>query len=261
MPTISVVTAVHPPNLEYLKDAYTSLVDQALPPDWEWQWIVQLDGTDIADVEHAQSVLPDDPRISFGCSRKNGPAIARTISLARCTGSFVRVLDSDDQLAHGALARDIFALSQSGVGWTTSRVIDISPDGQQQPHFSDDPRNGRLKAGTIYARWRKIALEGNIQENHARSMTVHPATLCIRYWLLLALGGWMALPASEDTGLLLALDAVSDGWFTEETGLFYRKWPGQLSAAPDHMDSAELLDRRALIELRADCLGQLIDGW
>ncbi|QEV39866.1 hypothetical protein CP978_16030 [Streptomyces nodosus] len=49
-----------------------------------------------------------------------------------------------------------------------------------------------------------------------------------------ALGGWMALPSSEDTGLLMALNAVSTGWFIEECGLLYRKWPGQSTAQDAH---------------------------
>ncbi len=40
----------------------------------------------------------------------------------------------------------------------------------------------------------------------------------------------MALPASEDTGLLLALNAVSTGYFIPDAGLLYRKWPGQSTA-------------------------------
>lgn len=35
----------------------------------------------------------------------------------------------------------------------------------------------------------------------------------------------MALPSSEDTSLLMALNAVSTGWFIEECGPLYRKWP------------------------------------
>lgn len=57
--------------------------------------------------------------------------------------------------------------------------------------------------------------------------------------LLLALGGWMALPASEDTGLLLALNTVSTGYFIREYGLLYRKWPGQATAQPTHTATEE----------------------
>lgn len=61
----------------------------------------------------------------------------------------------------------------------------------------------------------------------------------------------MALPASEDTGLLLALDAVSRGWFTAEPGLLYRKWEGQVTGQAAHVDPAERAARVAVTEARA----------
>lgn len=68
------------------------------------------------------------------------------------------------------------------------------------------------------------------------------------------MGGWMALPASEDTGLLLALDAVSRGWFTAQTGLLYRKHPGQMTAHPAHISGEEREARMALIAERVSAL-------
>jgi hypothetical protein len=71
----------------------------------------------------------------------------------------------------------------------------------------------------------------------------------------------MALPASEDTGLLMALDAISDGWFTTDVGLIYRRWSPQMSASDAHNDPSELDARRRLVIDRADALGYLMDGW
>lgn len=89
---------------------------------------------------------------------------------------------------------------------------------------------------------------------HDHRAQVHPATLCMRRPLLLMLGGWMALPASEDTGLLLALNAVSTGYFIPDAGLLYRKWPGQSTAAAAHVDPAERVARMTIIESRAEAL-------
>lgn len=88
---------------------------------------------------------------------------------------------------------------------------------------------------------------------------VHPATLLVRRDLLLALGGWMALPASEDTGLLLALNAVSRGWFSAEVGLLYRKWEGQETGRATHAEPAERNARMAVVEARARALASF--GW
>lgn len=243
---ISVITAVHAPGAHHLPDAYKSLVGQELPDGWEWQWVIQEDGETDAVVPY----VPDDVRISFGQGRAGRAAMARTMALSRAGGEFVKVLDADDMLTPGALARDLDALTgRPDVGWATSRVLDLLPDGSTVG-FDQDPPQGVIRRGAVVEYWAA----------HDHRASVHPATLFVRRDLLLALGGWMALPASEDTGLLLALDAVSRGWFTAETGLLYRKWPGQVTSQAAHVDQGERAARMAVIEARARALAAL-DGW
>ncbi|MFJ2303353.1 hypothetical protein [Streptomyces sp. NPDC087787] len=55
----------------------------------------------------------------------------------------------------------------------------------------------------------------------------------------------------DDTGLLMALNAVSTGWFIEECGLLYRKWPGQSTAQDAHHHEAERRARMKIIEQNA----------
>ena len=45
--------------------------------------------------------------------------------------------------------------------------------------------------------------------SHNYRAQVHPVALRMRRDLVYALGGWMALPAGGDTGLLLAANAIS----------------------------------------------------
>ncbi|MBF6438846.1 glycosyltransferase family 2 protein [Nocardia cyriacigeorgica] len=234
--TISVITATYRPVAEYLAQAYQSLLEQKLPTGWDWEWIVQEDGT----TGDAAAMLPADPRIKPGMGRHGGPGVCRSLALARSVGALVKVLDADDQLTPGTLARDIEALNQPGVGWATSRVLDLLPDGTTVG-FDQDPPDGRIPSGTVLDHWRR----------HDYRASVHPASLCIHRSLLLAAGGWMALPASEDVGLLLAMDALTDGWFTAEPGLLYRKWEGQMTAHPTHLDAAERSARMRLIDERA----------
>nr|WP_030344335.1 glycosyltransferase family 2 protein [Streptomyces sp. NRRL S-1022] len=242
---VTVVTAVHGPSARFLPDAYASLCAQRLPTGWEWDWVVQQDGT----TGEVRPHVPDDARVSFRQGRPGGPGVARTIALARVEGAYVKVLDADDQLTPGALARDVAVLeADPTVGWTTSRVLDLLPDGSTAG-FPGDPDDGPIERGTVLDRWKR---------NDFRA-PVHPASLCVRRELLIALGGWMALPASEDTGLLLALDAVSRGWFTAEAGLLYRKWEGQVTGRPAHTDPAERAARTAVAEARARALAAL--GW
>ncbi|MEW2029675.1 glycosyltransferase family 2 protein [Streptomyces roseifaciens] len=237
---IIIVTAVHAPSAHYLHDAYKSLCDQELPEGWDWHWVIQEDGksNDVAPF------VPDDERVSFHQGRSGGPGVARTMALAHADGEYVKILDADDQLAPGALARDIAVLERDpSVGWTTSRVLDLMPDGSTVG-FDQDPDDGPIERGAVLEHWRA----------HNYRAQVHPATLCVRRDLLLALGGWMALPASEDTGLLLALDSVSRGWFIRDVGLLYRKWPGQATGQAAHTDAAERDARMAVVEARAQAL-------
>lgn len=243
--TIDVITAVHAPAAAYLADAYTSLCAQELPDGWDWHWIIQEDGQTDAVRPH----VPDDPRITFGQGRPGGPGVARMMGLAHSTGPYVKVLDADDQLMPGALSRDLALLeTDPTLGWATSRVLDLLPDGTTAG-FDQDPDDGPIPRGAVVAHW---------TAHHHRAQ-VHPATLFVRRDLLLALGGWMALPASEDTGLLLALNTVSPGHFTREYGLLYRKWPGQATAQPPHTATAERDARMTVIAARAEALATL--GW
>ncbi|MEU7054567.1 glycosyltransferase family 2 protein [Streptomyces sp. NPDC046197] len=242
---ITVVTCVHAPSAGFLPEAYKSLCEQQLPEGWEWQWLIQEDGR----TDDVRPHVPDDERVTFRQGRPGGPGVARTIALAHADGEYVKVLDADDQLPPGALARDLTVLeADPTIGWAASRALDLLPDGSTAG-FPGDPDDGPIERGAVLAFW---------AANDFRAQ-VHPATLCVRRDLLVALGGWMALPASEDTGLLLALNAVSRGWFSRDVGLFYRKWEGQATGQSAHVDPAERAARMAVVEARARALAQL--GW
>lgn len=244
---VVIVTAVHGPSAPFLPQAHTSLAEQELPAGWEWHWVIQQDGR----TDEVRPYVPDDVRVTFRQGRAGGPGVARTLALAHAEGEYVKILDADDQLTPGTLARDVAALeSDSTVGWTTSRVLDLLPDGSTAG-FAGDPDEGPIERGAVLDFW---------AANDFRAQ-VHPATLCVRRDLLLGLGGWMALPASEDTGLLLALNSVSRGWFSAEVGLLYRKWEGQATGQAAHVDPAERAARMAVVEARARALGSFAWGY
>jgi glycosyltransferase involved in cell wall biosynthesis len=222
-----------------------SIRSQDMPRGWAWQWVVQEDGPDGA----VERILGhDDPRISTGGGRRSGECATRNLCLSRADGELIKVLDADDMLTPGTLARDIAALADPGIGWATARVLDLLPDGSTAG-FDNDPPHGRLERGSVLAHWR----------SHNCRAPVHPATLCIRRDLVMALGGWMALPGSGDTGLLLAASVVATGWFTAETGLLYRKHPAQMTSQPGHTDPVEWDARMRIIGERADALAALWD--
>lgn len=240
---IIIVTAVHGPAAPFLADAYKSLCEQELPDGWEWHWLIQEDGK----TDDVRPHVPDDSRVTFRRGRPGGPGVARTIALAHADGEYVKILDADDQLPPGTLARDLAALeADPTIGWATSRVLDLLPDGSTAG-FPGDPDPGPIERGEVLSFWKANSFRAQ----------VHPATLFMRRDLVLALGGWMALPASEDTGLLLALNSVSRGWFSSEVGLLYRKWEGQATGQSSHVDPAERDARMAVVEARARALEYL----
>lgn len=241
---ISVITAVHRPNVGYLRDAYESLVAQVLPAGWSWEWLVQEDGQTGA----VAAAVPDDPRINVGSARPGGPGVARTMAMARAQGALVRNLDADDKLLPGALARDISVLTQRPtVGWTTSRLLNWLADGTTVRWRHQNPDEGVLPRGAILESWR----------SNGWFLPIHPMTICIRRTLLFALGGWMALPAAEDTGLLIAASVTTNGYFIDEPSLLYRNHPHQMTAQANHVDGLDS-DRRHLIAARADALRSLL---
>ncbi|MFB7668337.1 glycosyltransferase family 2 protein [Kitasatospora sp. NPDC056138] len=237
---ISIVTPVYGPSARFLPEAYKSLLDQELPDGWTWEWLVQEDGDDVG----AAGYLPaDDPRIRISASRRGGPQVARTMAFGRSRGSLIKVADADDLLPTGTLHRDITVLTNhSEVGWTTSRVLDLLEDGSTRG-FDMDPPEGVIASGAVLEHWKQ----------HRRAQ-VHPASLCARRELVALLGGWLALPASGDTGLLLGLDAVSDGWFIPEVGMMYRLHEHQITRHPHHSTGEEWEARMNVMRERAEAL-------
>ncbi|MGL5866248.1 MAG: glycosyltransferase [Dermatophilaceae bacterium] len=243
---VSIVTPVHGPSARFLPEAYESVLAQVLPEGWSWQWLVQADGPDIA--------IPDplhrDDRVCLGSNRALGPAVARTTALARASGEVIRNLDADDRLLPGALARDLAALqARPEIGWVVSSALDLHPDGSTTRPDHDDPPPGLLEPGWLRTTW---------QATDGHRLPVVPGTMSIRSDLLILLGGWMALPASEDTGLLVAASTIRPGYFIDQPSLLYRKHPDQSTAQADHADPDAAAARRRLIGHRADALARLL---
>lgn len=240
MPVLTIITPVYDPPEDHLMAAYRSVAGQRLPDGWDLEWRVQEDGK----AGRAQEILPSEDWIVHGGNRHRGQAMTRNLALSGARGELVKNLDQDDLLCPGTVARDISCLTDHpDVGWSTSRVLDLMPDGSLV-EFGDDPEPGRIETGWAVDYWR----------THNFRLPVHPTTLCIRTQLAVAMGGWMAVPGSEDTGLLVAASTLTDGWFHDEVGLHYRKHEGQESAAAAHTEAGEWTSRMSLISQRADAL-------
>ncbi len=144
---VSVITPVHGPSARYLADAHTSLLKQEMPPGWDWEWIIQEDGQGT----EVRPYVPEGPRISFDQGRQGRAGMARTMALARARGDLVKVLDADDVLTPSALHRDIrFLTEQRDIAWTTSRVLDLMPDGSTVG-FEGAPQQVRSHEGLSWS--------------------------------------------------------------------------------------------------------------
>ena len=244
MPTFSIITPVFAGGDAYLRETYESIASQRLPAGWSIQWIVQEDGKTGTPLER----LPDRTWISTSMARRGGAARARTIALDRAEGVLLRALDADDLLPdEHALARDIEVLvANHDLGWTVAPALDLHPDGRINPGPAGPPP-GRLAAGLLADGLRvgaKLAVG---------------TTTTMYTELLVALGGWPAIPAFEDIGPLLAAEAVAMGWMQTEPGLIYRKHPRQSTAEPEYHEESERVVREAVVLRRADAIRRL--GW
>jgi glycosyltransferase involved in cell wall biosynthesis len=238
---VSIITPLDPGAADFLEATYRSVIDQVLPSGWDLEWLVHADGgaapTWLADL--------DDERVRVS-SRPDrfGPAVSRNLLLARASGEYIKVLDGDDQLLGGALERDIRAvITHPEVTWVTSRVKDLLGDGSFA-YFDNDPPPGTIEIGAVFDHWM----------THDFRASVHPATLFAGFDAVAALGGWMALPGSEDTALLLSLNARHLGCFVDDFGLIHRRWDKQLTVQPNHQDAALRSLRFEAIRRRVELL-------
>ncbi|MBF6179908.1 glycosyltransferase [Nocardia otitidiscaviarum] len=239
---ISVITPVYNPDPDHLKAACDSVISQELPKGWSLEWVIQEDGSTNAAEEILRGA---DERISFHTGRRGGVALTRNLALANSRGELIKNLDADDVLMPGVLGRDIETLTASNgeIAWTTSRLLDLLPDGSTVG-FDNDPPHGQLLPGVVLDHWR----------SHNYRLPVHPTTICIRRSLVTALGGWMGVPGSDDTGMLIAASILATGFFDSEVGLLYRKHPGQETASQAHNHPEEWHARMRLIDERAQAL-------
>jgi len=242
-----VITCVLPRNSAWLGEAWRSLETQSLPRGWEWEWLVQVDGPEALH----WPIPEDDRRISVernGACR--GPCVSRNMTLGRARGDILKVLDADDVLTSGQLAREVRVFTEfPDVGWVVSRSLDLLPGGLTVDH-PVDLLEGPIPPGAVYDHW-----------SAKLTLPVSPATLAIRRNPALTLGGWMGLPASEDTGLLLSLEAVSRGYFLDQPGMLYRKSPDQITKTLIYRHSQEIARRREVIDARVLELRKCAISW
>lgn len=219
MPLISVITPAVAGGSGDLEEAYESLLDQRDLGDWRWEWIVQEDG----EQPTLTGALADDPRVSYGASAsRNGPGVTRTLALQRVRGSLVRCLDADDVLLPRGLAVGVELLEQyECAAWAVVERIEFAPT---TATVDATPNTQALAEGLVPVGVLARRLEA---DDH---FPIHCAGLTIRTAVLRAFGGWSALPRSEDTTMIAAINALFPGAYSREPTFVYRRMEDSLSA-------------------------------
>jgi glycosyltransferase involved in cell wall biosynthesis len=236
MPLISVVTPTQAHNADHIDALWRSLDCQELAAGWEWEWLVQEDGTRPA----VRGRLPDDPRIHYDAlGVQLGGAATRNTALARARGDLVAGMDHDDLYAPGGLAALVDPLaSDAAAAWSCGRMRWQNPDGSSWVKPDVYPP-GRIAPAAI-------------AETFVRSDDFpFPASIVTyRRPHLLAHGGWPAVARSTDAVLLAAFSTRWPGIWVDEVVATYRRWPAQRTVQREDVAIRDLPHVRGAIAQR-----------
>ena len=240
-PLISIITAVDPSRIDFFSETIASVSEAMfLAPSLEW--IVQVDGK---DADCAKEALKASAKIEANLVHC-GPGATRNFALERASGMYVRNLDADDVLIPQAfVAFSAFLRRYDFPAWAVTAAADMQ-GGNTTTGRKDLVRGPVVPARELLRLW-------------TDKLPVHPTTLCIQSDIARALGGWMGLPASEDTGLLMAASSLYDGCYLETPTVRYRISPIQMSSTEGWgKPGKSLKTRHSLIRRRAECIERVM---
>jgi glycosyltransferase involved in cell wall biosynthesis len=221
---ISVITAALPDAIDHLPECARSIRGQSLPPGWELEWVLALDGPGLTPPEVIRLLGLDAPDRCVVLPQHSGPAVARNMALAAATGELIRCVDADDILMPMALQRDIQALqAEPDLAFVTSKTANFSDDDQEFYPWENTPEPQRLEPGELIKQWNA--------NDHI--VEIHASTVCVRAAKLRAIGGWMAIWPNEDTAVLLLLNQRWPGRYLDHISHGYRFWD---KASTAHFD-------------------------
>lgn len=147
-PRISVITPVYNPPLWALEECISSVLAQT---ETNWQWCIADDlSPDPAVRRRLEKLAASDPRVVLTLRTGNGGIVeASNTALGTATGDVVALLDHDDSLAPGALARVLDVFSESDdVDYVYSDEDKVDPTGRffdefRKPAFSPERLRGQ----------------------------------------------------------------------------------------------------------------------
>jgi O-antigen biosynthesis protein len=178
----SLVTAVYDPPEQAFEDTIGSVLAQSYD---DWEWVLVDDRSPSPRVwERLELLASQEPRVRIHRRAENGGIVAASQdALDRATGEFVVLLDHDDVLAEGALARV---------------AAEIEAEPELDYLYSDQDR--MTVDGETHARFRKPAWSPERLRHH--NYLTHLSVL--RRALAVEVGGFRAgYDGSQDHDLLL----------------------------------------------------------
>ncbi|MEQ1839172.1 MAG: glycosyltransferase family A protein [Verrucomicrobiales bacterium] len=106
-PLISVVVPIHRSGA-FLEEAIRSVIEQALPPQFQLELIAVLDGPDEEAMALLQKLHPSAVILTHPENR--GPSAARNTGIRKAKGRYITFIDADDVWAPNRILRDIEVL-------------------------------------------------------------------------------------------------------------------------------------------------------
>lgn len=243
MPLLSVITPTQAHNADHIGAVWDSLVAQVMPEGWEWEWLVQEDGT----TPSVQDRLPHDDRIRYDAlGVQIGSPATRNHALARARGDVVAGMDHDDWYEPGGVAALLTPLiDEPDVAWSCGRCVWVMEDGATW--MADDVFGpGRVA--------RRAVTDHFLATN---DFPFPAAMTAFRRRELVAHGGWPATARSTDAVLLAAFSDDHDGWWVGTTVAAYRRWPAQKTVQPQDWAIRDLPHVRGIIGQRREAIDAL----
>ncbi|MBI2010631.1 MAG: glycosyltransferase [Candidatus Colwellbacteria bacterium] len=214
MPLLSVITPVSSSSILYLDECRQSIRGLWLPPNWQLEWLIQLDGGNTS----LERDWFKDQGVFFEANGKQlGAGGTRHLALRRARGGFILPLDADDLLVPDAL----ISLSRGfeadeNIVWCAGRWDELYGDGLTKTWRHPEYEGIRPQ------HWVYKEIERTGQTPFAMNSVLY------RTEAVLQAGGWPDIDW-QDTILLVIVNSRWPGWATDKLVGYYRRHPGQAS--------------------------------
>jgi len=125
-PRVSVIVPVYE-RTAFLRAAVESVCAQT---EASWELLLVDDGSSVSTLDYLDSIAAP-PRIRvLRLPHSGNPAAVRNAGIRAATGTFVALLDSDDEWAAGKLAAQLAGIEESGCRWGYTAFVHMNAAGQ-----------------------------------------------------------------------------------------------------------------------------------